>query len=941
MVIITTKFFAMRSLTKLIIFCRGAIAKLLLGVALVGSAPFAWAQVVGSPFTCDVVFYQVRNPGTAHQIFGYPTINSGLAPTAIYAADKTNLNLNALAYNPVDNYMYGLGVTATVPTLYRIGQTGYELVGTIADTNGSAIVNASGTFLVTAGAFDAGGRYYFAGQGISNGLGNSIAPNAIFRVDSVPATGNIVASHRYNINVPSVMNIGDFDFNGAGGPNGLLLGASKQADYGNIPTMHRITLQASPSTAIGTANVVTSTLAGPPTGAGGFSIGSAFWDAAANGGVGRFYVFDNSTSTFWQVTNPETGAASATALAVPPPTGPTTTANFYTTGTSDGTSCPISGTRRADLQIVKSDSLVTATVGQVTNYQITVTNAGPYPANYSIVRDPPAAGLQKLSVTCTAPGGPPSAVCPAVLTVNALETTGVQVITFPPGSQLVFSLNTLITAPISQGVVTNTASVTPAIDTIDGTLTNNISTDTTVLANSTTSVISAASVCPAPGTTESLTNLLLNGDISATTPLGTSATLVALNSAPTNVGPGANTLSRQQGPQAYPAVAGRAFSVSQNPFPGDAARSVLGSNFWLLSNGKVNPNYNIWSQTLTGLTVGKTYEFMYYASNASLPVAGNLATVAPVLQPQLNGVNLGAAITLAPETALDQWTLVQRTFTAVAPTAFLAVQNTTAATATENGDMAAITQLTVRSCEPSANVRISKTNNVTSLSSGGTSVYTITISNPSIVTATTVLFADPAVPNFIKNTVTCTPSGASLCPAPAVTVLAVEGAGASIPRIAPNSTVTFVIGGTVTGAPGTTVTNIATVAAVGFTDPDTSDNSAQDSDPVLGSVNVSIVKTNTVTSSVAGSTTSYLITLTSNGVSTLINGVLRDTPSAGLQCTSIVCESTTGAAICPGVASTTIANLTGPGIIIPSIPGTPASTMTFRVNCNVIATGQP
>jgi uncharacterized repeat protein (TIGR01451 family) len=914
------------------------LATICLGLALIGNGSIAWAQVAGSPFTCDVVFYQVRNPGSSFQIFGYPSINSSLTPTAIYSADKTGLQLNALAYNPVDNYMYALQVGATPPTLYRIGQSGYELVGTIADTNGAAI---TGYTQPTAGAFDAAGRYYFAGQGTTNALANSIAPNAIFRVDFIPITaGNMNAAHRYNFDVSSVMNTGDFDFNGAGGPAGLFLGASKQDSYGGIPTLHRIQLQPSSSTLIGTASVSTLTLPGAPTGVGvtGFSIGSAFWDAAANGGVGRFYVFDNSSSTFWQITNPEVGSPSATALTVPNPILPG--GNIYTTGTSDGTSCPISGTRRADLQIVKSDSLVTATVGQVTNYQITVTNAGPYPANYSVVRDPATAGLQKLSVTCTAPGGPPSAVCPAVLTVNALETTGVQVITFPPGTQLVFSLNTLVTAPLSQGIVTNTASVTPAIDTIDGNLSNNTSTDSTTLVNSTTSVVSAASLCPAPGTVESLTNLVLNGSISATTPLTTQAALGVDNTLASLVGPNPNTLTRQQGARVYNPVAGRSFTVSQNPFPGDASRSVPGSDWWMLSNGKVNPNYNIWSQVVTGLVPGKTYQFMYYASNATLPIAGNI-TIAPVLQPQINGVNSGASDTIAAEISLDQWQLVQRTFTATGTTATVAIQNVSAASAAETGDLAAITQATVRACEPAANVRITKTNGVNFLTSGGLTTYTIAISNTSpSVTATTALFTDPAVPNFIKNSISCTAAANSLCPTPASTILALEGAGVNIPQIAPNSTVTFVVGGTVTGAAGTTVTNIATVAAVGFTDPDTSDNQAQDSDPVRGLVNVTISKTNTVTSVVAGSSTSYLITLNNTGPGALVNGVLRDTPSAGLQCTSVVCESIVGAALCPGVAATTIANLTGSGIIIPSMSGTAPSSMTFRVNCNVIATGQ-
>jgi hypothetical protein len=173
----------MRYLQKLISYFGSAVAKLLLGTGLISSAPLALAQIVGSPFTCDVVFYQVRNPGTTHQIFGYPTINSGLAPTAIYAADKAGLNLNALAYNPVDNYMYAIQTGGT-PNLYRIGQTGAELVGTILDTTGNTI---AGYGQVTAGAFDAGGRYYFAGQGTTNGLASSITPNAIFRVDSIPA----------------------------------------------------------------------------------------------------------------------------------------------------------------------------------------------------------------------------------------------------------------------------------------------------------------------------------------------------------------------------------------------------------------------------------------------------------------------------------------------------------------------------------------------------------------------------------------------------------------------------------------------------------------------------------------------------------------------------------------------------------------------------------
>jgi hypothetical protein len=218
----------------------------------------------GAPFTCDVVFYQVRNPAapndTVSQIFGYLNINSSTSPNPVYVTPPTG-RLNSLGYNPVDNYMYAIDSSgvAGAPRLFRVGQGGYQLVGQILDETGAAFPAG---FNPTAGAFDAAGRYYFAGQGTTNGVASSIAPNAIYRVDFIPSTGNMTAAQRYNFNVPNVMNVGDFDFNGAGGPAGLLLGASRQATYGNTPTMHRITLQPAVSGNVGTASVVTATIAG-------------------------------------------------------------------------------------------------------------------------------------------------------------------------------------------------------------------------------------------------------------------------------------------------------------------------------------------------------------------------------------------------------------------------------------------------------------------------------------------------------------------------------------------------------------------------------------------------------------------------------------------------------------------------------------------------------
>ncbi|MBS7807804.1 DUF11 domain-containing protein [Variovorax sp. PCZ-1] len=910
------------------IFSRG----LLLSLALLGLqwAAISQAHAQGSPFTCDVVFYQIRNPNnagftTVSQIFSYAAINSSTAPTPEYATPPTG-RLNALGYNPVDNYMYALDAGAGVPRLYRIGQGGYQLVGDILDTTGAAIAG----FTPTAGAFDAAGRYYFSGQGTTNGQGNSMAPNAIFRVDFIPATGNMTAAQRYNFDVPNVMNFGDFDFNGAGGPAGLLLGASTQANYGGIRTMHRITLQPASSGAVGTASVVTTTIAS----AAFTGIGSAFWDAFSS----KFYVFDNDASTFWEILNPVTGSPSAISVTVPAPALPFTS----NTNPTDGTSCPISGVRRADLEITKTDPFGTVTTGQVTNYTITVKNNGPYPANYSVIQDPAVVGLQKLSVTCSAPGGPPSAVCPAVLNTSTFESPGLQVITFPPGTSLVFSLNALVTATTATGAVSNAARVTPAIDTTDPTPSNNFATDTNIINVSNTNLVTGAQICPA-GTTESLTNRIINGDFANSSPLSSSATVSAPN---TLTSP--NSVSIQSGQRAYTPATN--VNVLQNPFAGDALRSVPGSNSWLLSNGKApaSPNYDIWSQAVGGLTIGRTYEFMYYASNTA---SGSAASVVPNIQGLINGAALtgGTPTFAAPnsnnEVGIDTWYLRQGSFVAASTTVTLSIRNFNAtASNPEIGDLAAIAQIQLRECLPSADVRITKDNGLSFLNTGQTTTYTIVVRNTSTVVANTTTLSDPAVPNFIKSTVACVAGAGSVCPSAPLTVLALEGAGLTIPVVTATSGImTFTVAGQVTGAPGTTVTNIVTLAAVGYTDSNTSNNQAQDADPVRGSVNLSITKTNTASSLVSGSTTSYDVTVTNTGPSSLVNGIFRDVPTSGLQCTSITCVPT-GAALCPNPGTApgelSIANMSsGGGIVIPSM--VPNSALRFSIACNVIARGVP
>lgn len=98
---------------------------------------------------------------------------------------------------------------------------------------------------------------------------------------------------------------------------------------------------------------------------------------------------------------------------------------------------------------------------------------------------------------------------------------------------------------------------------------------------------------------------------------------------------------------------------------------------------------------------------------------------------------------------------------------------------------------------------------------------------------------------------------------------------------------------------------------------------------------LTIAKTNSVTSLVAGSTTVYGITVSNDGPNTADGTVLTDPFVASLNCTSITCSST-GGAVCP--ASPSVSSLQSPGLTLANFPAN--SSAVFLLTCTVTATGQ-
>jgi uncharacterized repeat protein (TIGR01451 family) len=342
----------------------GLTAGLILGAAL--PATQAWAQA-GDPFPCDAQFYQIRVETSSSRTFllRYPTLTT--APANAYASlpgGSLPIQLNALGFNSRDNYLYAMEVSA--PNLYRLGQGGAELVGSIAGLTGYSTP--------TGAAFDEGGRFYLAGQGSGN-----ITPSTIFRIDNIPSSGtsaSLAVARAYALN-GTATNFGDMAFSTVSeGVDGTL--------YGTTGTTHyRIQL----SNAASTANFTTATVS-PSVG----GIGSAFFDRPSD----SFFVFDNGASVFYRINNYASGTPTATSVAAIPP-------GFVgASNPTDGAQCAVAAAEEADINVRKTVSPTTAvTAGQTVTFTVAVGNLGVSPAQTVTIADPLPAGLTLVNSAAT------------------------------------------------------------------------------------------------------------------------------------------------------------------------------------------------------------------------------------------------------------------------------------------------------------------------------------------------------------------------------------------------------------------------------------------------------------------------------------------------------------------------------------------------------------
>ncbi|MDG4555768.1 MAG: DUF11 domain-containing protein, partial [Candidatus Contendobacter sp.] len=184
---------------------------------------------------------------------------------------------------------------------------------------------------------------------------------------------------------------------------------------------------------------------------------------------------------------------------------------------------------------------------------------------------------------------------------------------------------------------------------------------------------------------------------------------------------------------------------------------------------------------------------------------------------------------------------------------------------------------------PQADLSITKTDGVATAVPGGSVTYTITASNPGPSNAPGATVAD-TFPATLTCTWTCVGAGGGTCTA------AGSGNLNDTVNLPTGGSATYTASCTIDVAATGTLSNTATVAAPGgVTDPTPGNNSATDSDTLAPQADLSMTKTDGVTTATPSGSVTYTIVAANAGPSNATGVTVADTFPAA--CTSVTYSS--------------------------------------------------
>jgi uncharacterized repeat protein (TIGR01451 family) len=560
----------------------------------------------------------------------------------------------------------------------------------------------------------------------------------------------------------------------------------------------------------------------------------------------------------------------------------------------------------ADLSITKTDGVATATPGGSTTYTITASNAGPAAVTGGTVADTFPASLT-CTWTCAGAGG---GTCTAAGSGNIND-----VVNLPSGGSVTYTASCAIAASAT-GTLVNTATVSSSVT--DPTPGNNSATDTdTLTPQGDLAITKTDGVTTAtPGGSVTYTITSSNAGPSDATGATVADTFPAsLTCTWTCVGAGGGTCTASGSGNindtvnlpaggstthtaictVSPAATGSLSNTATVAAPAGVVDPTPGNNS-ATDTDTLNASADLSitkTDGVTSATPGGSVTYTITGSNAG-PSNATGATIVDTFPASLTctwtcaGAGGGSCTASGSGNINDTVNLPSGG--SVTYTAICGISGSATGTLINTATVAAPAGVTdptpgnnsatdTDTLTPSADVSITKTDGVTTVTAGGSTTYTITASNagPSPASGNTVSDTFPA---SLTCTWTCAGSGGGTCTA------AGSGNIADPVNLPAGASVSYTAVCSISGSASGSIVNTATVeAGAGAVDPNPANNSATDTDGVGTAADLAITKTDGVTNVTPGGSTTYTIVASNAGPSSASGVSVTDTFPAGLTCT--------------------------------------------------------
>ncbi|MFO0912130.1 MAG: SdrD B-like domain-containing protein [Pirellulales bacterium] len=651
------------------------------------------------------------------------------------------------------------------------------------------------------------------------------------------------------------------------------------------------------------------------------------------------------------------------------PQGTTDSNNANNTATDTDTLTPT-----ADLSITKTDSVTQVAPGGTLTYQIVVSNAGPSTVAGATVVDQFPGNLTNVTFTSQASGGATGNTASGAGNLN-------ETVTLPPSSTVTYTVSATVAAGAT-GTVSNTATVTAPETVTEINAENNSATDIDqiglppdlVLTKSNTS-----SQIP-PGGAIQYTIVVSNtggtgvtgARITDTFPAaltGVSFTSTASGGATGNNATGSGNLDETVNLPAGSSITYEVTATVSNSATGTITNTatvtppqgVVESNTDNNTDSEtdnvsisadlsvtktnsltsVNPGQavtytivvaNAGPGNVTGATFADTFPAAFtnatFTSTAAGGATGNTASGSGNLNQVLN-LPSGSSVTY-----IVAGTVAANATGTLANTATVTPPNTVVDSVTTNNSATDSDPI-----NSTIDLGITKTNNVTQVTAGGTVQYTITVTNLSSTTVTGATVVDNFPSTLTNVSYTTSATGG------ATGNTAGTGNINQTLTMPAGATVSYQVTATVSGTTTGSVANTATVAAPnGITDSNTANNSATETDTVVLSGDLSVTKTNNVTTVTPGQTVTYTIVAANAGPSTITGATLTDsfpTTLTNVTFTSVASGGASGnTASGSGNLSQTL-TLPGGSSVTYTVTGTVSPTISTTSLANTVTISAP